>query len=181
MTKRDARVIVRMRIRIEVVAIPTKQKTTVNGKTEAERIDERIVSSGGKRSRSRATVISAFLVCGRHVSAEELVTELRASGNPIGLATVYRTLKLLVGMGFAREVRLGDRFVRYESGACAHHDHLVCTGCGKIFEFENPEIERLQEKVARRHGFRPTNHRLEIYGICRTCRASATTLENGRI
>jgi Fur family ferric uptake transcriptional regulator len=82
---------------------------------------------------------------------------------------VYRTLKLFVEAGVASEWSFRDGVSRYEVRR-PHHDHLICTGCDAIVEFENDEIEQLQEQVAKRLGFKLTAHRLELYGLCRNCR-----------
>lgn len=135
----------------------------------ARRIDEEIALSGGKRSRSRALVIEAFFRQGSHVTVEELTRTVRRRHPSVGSATVYRTLKLLSRLGYAKELGFGPGAMRYESNLTAHHDHLVCQECGSVTEFEEPRIETLQEEVAHRHGFRPVNHRLDIYGLCRRC------------
>jgi len=88
----------------------------------------------------------------------------------IGFATVYRTLKLLAGAGMAEERRFEDGFTRYEYKASdGHHDHLICTRCGEILEFENVRIEELQADVARKKRFQVQSHKLEIYGLCSAC------------
>jgi len=88
----------------------------------------------------------------------------------IGYATVYRTLKLLAECGLAEQRHFGDGQTRYEqSDSREHHDHLICTECGAILEFEDPGIERLQLKVAKEHNFTIQRHRLEIYGQCAKC------------
>jgi len=138
-----------------------------------ESIERRILSEGGKRSRSRSAVIEAFFRGRTHVTVEELARALRSGSTGVGNVTVYRTLKLLSRMGYAKELDFGDGARRYESNLSAHHDHLVCTGCGKVIEFEDPDIEKLQDLVTRRHGFQPEAHRLEIFGRCRKCASSA--------
>lgn len=132
-------------------------------------IDKEISSTGGKRSRSRSQIIEVFFRSGRHVTVDELTRMVRVKNRRIGSATVYRTLKLLARMGYAKELDFGEGAKRYESNLTEHHDHLVCTECGKVSEFEEPGIEKLQEEVARQHGFTPTMHRLSIYGYCRGC------------
>ena len=134
-----------------------------------QRIDREIHSAGGKRSRSRAAVMERFFRSGNHVTVEELTRAVRKTSPHVGAVTVYRTLKLLARMGYAKELDFGGRVRRYESTLSSHHDHLVCTACGAVIEFEEPGIEKLQEVVARRHGFLPTEHRLEIFGRCRKC------------
>ncbi len=132
-------------------------------------IDSEISASGGKRSRSRALIIGIFFRSGRHLTVDELTRKVRARNRDIGAATVYRTLKLLARLGYAKELDFGEGVRRYESSLTPHHDHLVCTGCGKVSEFEEPRIESLQEEVAKKHGFLPTMHRLAIYGTCPEC------------
>jgi len=93
-------------------------------------IDSDISALGGKRSRSRALIIEIFLGSGRHLTVDELTREVRARNRVIGAATVYRTLKLLARLGYAKELDFGEGVRRYESSLTAHHDHLVCTRCG---------------------------------------------------
>jgi Fur family ferric uptake transcriptional regulator len=133
------------------------------------RIDEEISAAGGKRSKSRAKIMEIFFRSGRHLTVEELARKVRARNRDIGSATIYRTLKLLARLGYAKELDFGEGAKRYETSLTSHHDHLVCTECGKVSEFEEPRIESLQEEVARRHGFSPTMHRLAIYGYCPRC------------
>ena len=144
-----------------------------------ERIDREILATGGKRSRSRAVVIDRFFRARDHVTIEELTRSVRESAPGIGAVTVYRTLKLLERLGYAKELDFGEGARRYESNLSPHHDHLVCRQCGMVIEFEDRKIEQLQDLVTRRHGFHPTAHRLEIYGFCRKC-ASGTSPERSR-
>ena len=138
-------------------------------KSIIEVIESRILLEGGKRSRSRSVVIETFFQAKTHVTIDELAFVVWKDFPKIGVATVYRTLKLLARMGYAKELDFGDGSRRYESNLSAHHDHLVCTRCGMVIEFEDPEIEKLQELVTRRNGFMPKSHRLDIFGNCRLC------------
>lgn len=106
-----------------------------------------------------------------HISADEIMARLRREGEPVGKATVYRTLDLLVEADLIREHDFGEGFRRYEPRPTRpRHEHLVCTGCGKVIEFQHEAIERLEREVAGLHGFEPSHHRLEIYGRCEECR-----------
>ena len=134
-----------------------------------ERVEREILAAGGKRSRSRAIVIEGFFRARHHPTIEELTRSVRESAPGIGAVTVYRTLKLLERLGYAKELDFGEGARRYESNLSPHHDHLVCRQCGTVIEFEDREIENLQDLVTRRHGFHPTAHRLEIFGFCRNC------------
>jgi len=127
-------------------------------------------SKGLRSTRQRDIILDIFLSTHQHVSVEELYLKIK-TGNPgIGQATVYRTLKLFVESGVAREIILHDGQTRYEhvmSGE--HHDHLVCTKCNAIIEFEDETIEKLQNDIAALHGFLIRSHKLELYGLCATC------------
>lgn len=129
-----------------------------------------LMTQGLKSTRQREVILDEFLRAGAHLSTEELYLMLREQHPHIGYATVHRTLKLFAECGIAEPRHFGDGQTRYESSmAEEHHDHLICTDCGAIVEFENPQIEMLQESVARQHGFRIERHRLELYGRCREC------------
>lgn len=125
---------------------------------------------GLKVTRQREVILAEFLRAGSHLSIDELYLRVRRKNPRIGYATVYRTLKLFAECGIAEPRQFGDGHTRYESTSPdEHHDHLICTGCGKIVEFEDPQIEDLQLKVARQHGFIIERHRLNLYGRCRDC------------
>jgi Fur family ferric uptake transcriptional regulator len=129
---------------------------------------------GLKHSRQRERIAQAFFAVDGHVTVEDLVARARKEDPRISVATVYRTMKLLVECGLASARQFGDGQTRYEpSAGRAHHDHLICTGCGAIVEFSNERIESLQETVARRHGFEVESHKLELYGRCAACRRAA--------
>ncbi len=140
-------------------------------KNAAEQLSEYLVGQGLKSTSQRDMILQVFVDAGRHLSAEELYVRIKKTHPRIGFATVYRTLKLLADAGMAEERRFEDGFTRYEYKASdgGHHDHLICTRCGEIVEFENERIEALQADVARKNGFRVESHKLEIYGLCRTC------------
>jgi len=124
-----------------------------------------------KITKQRRAVLEAFLGSEEHVSAEELYKIVSAKEPKIGLATVYRTLALLTESGLAAELDFGDGQKRYELNfEHEHHDHMICTQCGKIIEFKHPLIEKLQEDVAQEHGFEMTAHKLDMFGICKDCR-----------
>ena len=116
-------------------------------------------------------MLNTFLVCEKHVSAEELYNLVLEAEPKIGLATVYRTLALLTHSGLASELDFGDGQKRYEHRYMhSHHDHMICTECGMIIEFNHPLIEKFQEEVASRNSFTITSHKLDIFGLCSDCR-----------
>ncbi len=132
-----------------------------------------------KLTQQRLDILQIFLKSETHVSAEELFKSLHDSHPGIGYSTVYRTLKLLKDADIAKENHFRDGFIRYESAFNRHnHDHIICVKCDSIFEFENEEIEKLQERVAASIGFKIVDHQLEIYGICSKCQRSPDNEEN---
>lgn len=133
--------------------------------------NEFALSKGLRSTRQRDIILDIFLSTHEHVSVEELYLKVKPSFPGVGQATVYRALKLFVEAGIAREILLHDGQTRFEHIlAGEHHDHLVCTGCNAIIEFENETIEQLQDEIATRHGFQIMSHKLEIYGLCSGCR-----------
>lgn len=126
-----------------------------------------IQAKGLKTTRQRNTIVSVFFRLRGHISVEELLREVKRVNPRIGYATVYRTLHLLTESGLVEERRFGDGLARYEGRSeVEHHDHMICLQCGQIFEFYNPHLEALQEKLATEHKFRIFRHRLELYGSC---------------
>jgi Fur family transcriptional regulator, ferric uptake regulator len=120
-----------------------------------------------KTTRQRNTIVKVFFGLKGHISVEELLLEVKAVNPKIGYATVYRTLHLLVESKLAEERRFGDGLSRYEGHSeVEHHDHMICQNCGMIMEFFNPELEALQEKLAKQHNFTIHRHRLELHGVC---------------
>ncbi len=128
--------------------------------------DSYVLAKSLNTTQQRELIIDEFLTCRDHVSIEQLLELIRKRNSKIGYATVYRTLKLLVDAGVAHARDFGDGQTRYEVAA-DHHDHLICTKCGLVLEFEDEKIEALQEEVAKRLGnFKIIHHRLELYGLC---------------
>lgn len=124
---------------------------------------------GLKVTYQRLAILQALHEGRRHITAQELFEKINVRHPEMGFATVYRFLRMLSEGHFVTEVRMGGLPARYELTPKAHHDHLTCTECGKIVEFENRTIETLQEKVARQFGFHLTHHVLELYGVCPAC------------
>ena len=136
-------------------------------------LDAYMVEHGMRATEQRRLIIDSFVAAEPHVSIDELLAQVRQKDARIGYATVYRTLKMLAECGIAHERHFDDGFARYELASTeSHHDHLICTACGKIVEFEEPQIEDLQLAVADHYGFVVTHHRHELYGLCADCRTS---------
>ena len=137
---------------------------------EARIFEECLKRNGLKSTRQRQAIFTAFIKSSEHLSAEDLYRKLRKKNPGIGLSTVYRTLKLLCECGLARALQLDDNMVTFEKESKKeHHDHMVCRECGRIEEFYSKAIEDLQEKVAKKHGFVPEDHRMKIIGLCKEC------------
>ncbi len=130
-------------------------------------LDAYLAKKSLKQTKQRRQIVEHFISLNNHLSAEELHEAVRKDGLTIGLATIYRTLNLLADAGLAEQKSFGEgRFVYEINMPGAHHDHLICLDCGTVIEFENDEIEALQEKVAQVHQFKLTSHRLDLHGHC---------------
>jgi Fur family ferric uptake transcriptional regulator len=153
-------------------------ETLTADKQGVERLRERLhayMEKKGLRSTAqRRLIIDAFFEGSSHMTIEDLLAEVRTREPSIGYATVYRTLKLLAECGVASERHFGDGPSRYELAdeATTHHDHLICTQCRRIIEFEEPRIEAIQDEIAEQYDFEIHSHKHEMYGICGTCRAA---------
>ena len=118
----------------------------------------------------RFKVLEAFLQTEKHVTVNDLVELLKNSGWDLEPEFVRETLKLMCRFGFANKSRFDNGELRYEHRHLGqHHDHMICTKCRNILEFEDAQIEQLQIKIAAAHGFHMLQHKLEIYGICNNC------------
>ena len=130
----------------------------------------RLKERGLKTTGQRDDIARVFFELGRHISAEELYAEVKKINPHVGYATIYRTLRLLKECELVYERHFDEGQARYETVSERHHDHFICERCGKITEFENDSIERLQQIVARDLGASLTRHKMELYGLCADCR-----------
>lgn len=121
-----------------------------------------------KQTKQREAVLQVFLEASGHIASEDLYQQVRERHPNIGFTTVYRTMKLLCEAGLAIERHFDDGLTRYEIPH-EHHDHLLCTRCGKIIEFECALIEEAQDRIAAQYGFQLLRHRHELYGFCADC------------
>ena len=134
------------------------------------RLNAYMSKQGLRQTEQRRVVTEAFFHSEGHLSIEDLLDTARSQEPNIGYATVYRTLKLLKECGLAYERHFGDNQSRYEvAWEDEHHDHLICLDCGRIVEFEDDEIEALQESLAKKHGYVLKRHKHELYGLCTQC------------
>lgn len=118
----------------------------------------------------RFKVLETFLQTEKHVTVDELVFLLAENGWKLDPEFVLDTLKLMCRFGFAQKTKFDNGVIHYEHRHLGqHHDHMICTKCRKIIEFEEDKIEQLQIKTAAAYGFHMLQHRMEIYGICSDC------------
>ncbi len=135
------------------------------------RLGEYLKSENLKSSIQREDILKIFYNSGKHLTAEELYDICRENIPNLGIATIYRALKLFCSIGICKEIVVDDGVTRYEiNDDKNHHDHLICTKCGIFVEIVSPEIEKIQKKISASHGFELINHRLNLYGICPACR-----------
>lgn len=118
----------------------------------------------------RLAIAEVVLGSDRHLSAEEIERELAGRGAAAGTATVYRTLEVLVRSGLVVERDFGEGFKRFEPARdIPHHEHLLCSVCGRVKEFRDERLERMTTLIAEANGYARQRHRLVIYGVCGEC------------
>ncbi len=127
---------------------------------------EKICIEKGMRMTGQRKIIAGVLSDAEdHPDVEEVYRRASAIDSKISIATVYRTVRLFEDAGILDRHDFGDGRSRYEPAQDDHHDHLIDLQSGKVIEFKNEEIEKLQEIVARELGYKLVDHRLELYGI----------------
>jgi Fur family ferric uptake transcriptional regulator len=135
-----------------------------------DKFDKYIASKGMRRTVPRDKIVNVFLKTEKHVSTQDLYDVVSKQDKDIGYATVARTLKLLDQAGLCSKIDFGDGTFRYEHKfKHDHHDHLVCTECGKLVEIFDKKLEQLQEELVKKHGYIQETHRLNIFGLCPEC------------
>jgi len=126
-------------------------------------------SRGMKFTPERRAIVREIAALGRHFGIDELHQRLRRK-HSISLATLYRTIPLLLECGILARATRYRGMVTYEPiYGRAHHHHMVCVECGRIIEFSDEEMEKLQEAICARYDFIPLEHRLGIRGYCSRC------------
>lgn len=137
---------------------------------ERKAFEDYIYGKNLKHSEQRTHIMEAFLGVERHLTVDELYAIVKEKHPSIGFATIYRTVKLFCDCGICSELRFDDGTIRYEHlYGHEHHDHLICTECGKFEEVVDAEIEKLQDRLAKKSGFVLRKHRLQLYGVCKDC------------
>ena len=131
----------------------------------AKDIIQRCAQNGLRMTDQRRTVAQVLEESQDHPDVEELYARALKLDPRISIATVYRSVKLFEETGILEKLEFGDGRARYEDAERDHHDHLIDMNSGEVVEFIDPDIEALQEKIAKRLGYRLKGHRLELYGV----------------
>ena len=133
-------------------------------------LKETLQKEGLRCTQQRQEIWNELRSSEKHRDAEEIFITLRNRGLNVSRATVYRTIDVLVKNNLINKLDIGDGRARFEyNDKYIHHDHLVCTKCGKIIEFYNDEIEELQNDIAKQHNFKLLDHSHQLFGICKDC------------
>lgn len=132
---------------------------------EGVSLEEQCAQKGMRLTDQRKTIARVLESASDHPDVEELHRRVSAVDSRISISTVYRTLKLFEEAGIIERHEFRDGRARYEPASDDHHDHLIDMRTGEVVEFHDEEIERIQERIAERLGFRLVGHRLELYGV----------------
>jgi Fur family ferric uptake transcriptional regulator len=160
---------------------PTPSSLPRAHSAESHRFETYLRGKKLKLTGERMEILGTIFRQASHFDAEELHAELKAQGQDISRATVYRTLDLLVQCGLVRKSSLGSSHANYEAAhEDEHHDHLICLNCNKVIEFYRPDLEQLQEAICLERDFQPIHHSLQIFGLCSSCvgLADASTIQH---
>jgi Fur family ferric uptake transcriptional regulator len=141
-------------------------------KSEMKKFKEYLKSGGLSFTTERRQILEGVFSIDGHFDVDELYDRLRKRRMRISRATIYRSIPLLIESGMIKEALRCQKNVRYEHVfGHEHHDHMVCLRCGKVIEFKEDRIEKLQDEVCRRYDFESMDHRLGIRGYCKKCQS----------
>jgi Fur family ferric uptake transcriptional regulator len=137
---------------------------------EWQRFKSFLSAKGLKPTKERGEIIDEVMSLNGHFDPDELFLRLKTKGSKVSRASVYRTIPLLIESGLIEEVERVDKHAHYERVAgTPHHDHMICTKCGKVIEFFSPTLEMLQDELCQKEKFKKVRHSLEIFGYCSKC------------
>ncbi len=129
-----------------------------------------LYSQSLKATPERFAVLDEVYSTNYHFDADDIMLQMHKKNLSASRATIYRTLELLEKSGLIRKARLADNKSYYEhTYGRHHHEHMKCTSCGKVIEFESEEIEKLQDAICRQYKFKMTHHILHLFGQCEDC------------
>lgn len=134
-----------------------------------------LASAGYRAGRARTAVVEMLGEAGGCLGAQDVADRLRAEQEPVGLASVYRTLNLLEELGLVHALDTGEGIARFELAhpSGAHHHHVVCTECGRIATFADDDLEHAIEGIAQRVRYAISGHEVTLRGVCERCQAAA--------
>lgn len=139
---------------------------------ELEKFHQYLKSKGLKLTSERKDILKKVFSIHDHFDVEELLYLLKKDGKQISRASVYRTLNLLVDSSLVEKVDFGEGKAYYEHiYGHFHHDHLICSSCGRVIQFQDPVIESRQEEICKHYDFEIDYHLLNIFGYCSQCRS----------
>ena len=130
-----------------------------------ETIEQKCIAKGVKLTEQRKIIAKVMSQASDHPNVDELYKRVSKIDSKISIATVYRTVKLFEEFGILTKHEFKGGKARYEELNESHHDHLIDVKSGEIIEFVDEEIEKLQKKIAKKHGYDLVDHKLELYGI----------------
>ncbi len=137
----------------------------MTGEKELSAIEQACAAKGMRMTEQRRVIARVLGASQDHPDVEELYRRAVAVDDKISISTVYRTVKLFEDAGIIERHDFREGRSRYEQVPDEHHDHLIDVNNGTVIEFRSEEIERLQEEIAKRHGFKLVGHRLELYAV----------------
>ena len=129
------------------------------------RIERICIDKGMKMTEQRRVIARVLSMADDHPDVEQVYRRASEMDPKISIATVYRTVRLFEEANIIERHDFGDGRSRYEEATEEHHDHLIDIQSGKVIEFQNQEIEVLQEEIAKKHGMKLVGHRLELFGV----------------
>jgi Fur family ferric uptake transcriptional regulator len=146
-----------------------------------KRIEQELRKHGYKVTQQRRVIISAIIDSHEHLTPAAMHERVLREDSSIGLVTIYRTIDILTELDFICEMHTGGNGRSYLIRSPAeHHHHLICSGCGKVIDFTDCDLERLEHRLAKENGFIIDSHLLEFLGQCRQCRSALKNKENSR-
>ncbi|NUM80527.1 transcriptional repressor [bacterium] len=158
-----------------------KRRHPILDEKEKEEIHNKLrsflYSQGLKATPERFAVLDEIYTTDFHFEAEDILMRMMKKKQRVSRATIYRTLEILEKCGLIRKAKLGETTAYYEhTYGRHHHEHMKCTSCGKIIEFESEDIERLQDMICKQFNFKMTYHILHMFGVCEDCQKSGAAV-----
>ncbi|PTM56406.1 Fur family peroxide stress response transcriptional regulator [Desmospora activa DSM 45169] len=140
-------------------------------KSRINRAVEQLKTTGVRMTPQRYAILEYLLTSLGHPTADDIYKALEDKFPNMSVATVYNNLRVFKEAGLVRELTYGDASSRFDANMHEHY-HIICRECGKIVDFEYPSLIKVEEEAARMTGFQVENHRMEIYGRCRSCQVN---------